>query len=378
MLKRLFRSYMSIRGRNTTRIIVYKTLAYEYLAILKKRSIWNRVKWTKAEQRAFDEYWSGIYGKKIPNWWHRLYESINGIHRIDYIPDNLYCSVIEPRLNDYSYCQALEDKTFGPWILPQINEAGLVCPRLFCACSGGRYYGLNHESITLEEAHRIVSNCGNAVLKIAVGSSSGRDIQMLNMKDGFDVPTGRKTSEVFASVRGLDWIIQERIVEHPVFAKLHPQSVNTIRVVTYIVDGKVKHSPLIMRIGTSGSSFDNGHAGGISIEVSDDGCLGATGYRLRNVDSDEKFTAHPDTGVQFSGYKLPNIPELVGTAEKMHSYLPHIGIISWDLTVNDCDEIVLIEINLKGQSPWFQIAYGKPLFGADSAAVIRSVLSNYR
>ena len=78
------------------------------------------------------------------------------------------------------------------------------------------------------------------------------------------------------------------------------------------------------------------------------------------------FTEHPDTGVTFAGHCIPQVPQLIAAAEQMHSLTPQVGIISWDLSISDQNEVIVVEANYCDQSGWFpQIANGRPLFGAD-------------
>ena len=48
----------------------------------------------------------------------------------------------------------------------------------------------------------------------------------------------------------------------------------------------------------------------------------------------KRYKEHPDTHTVFKGYKLNFVPELIKTAKKLHLNAPQLGIISWDLTVD--------------------------------------------
>lgn len=53
---------------------------------------------------------------------------------------------------------------------------------------------------------------------------------------------------------------------------------------------------------------------------------------------------------------------------------PQLGIISWDLTVDQNGEIVLIEANTRGQGIWIsQMAHGCAPFGENTADILRYV-----
>lgn len=350
---------------------IAKTWVWELREIIRKRHIWGKISWSKSQQREFDEYWRLHYGRTIPNWWHRLYQAFNGEFRVDYVPEAFYSTKIEPRLVDYGYARVFEDKFFSPWILPYIADSSVVSPCIYLARSKGTYYGVDHRPMSMGAALRQALNIGASVLKPSTGSSSGKSISMLDIRQGKDINSGRPLEEIIASTKG-DFLIQECIIPHASFAKLHPSSINTIRVITYIYEGELHHAPLSMRIGVGDSRFDNIHSGGISVGVSDSGCLQPTGYRLGYTDCLDSYNAHPDTGVVFAQCKLPCIPEMVSAAEQLHRGLPHVGIASWDLTCDKNGRIVLVEVNLRGQSIWFpQILNKVSIFGADTSKFVK-------
>ena len=61
-------------------------------------------------------------------------------------------------------------------------------------------------------------------------------------------------------------------------------------------------------------------------------------------------------------------------AKKLHSYVPWLGIISWDLTINEQGDITLVEMNTTGQSAWFcQMVNGEPLFGNNTSKMLEMI-----
>ena len=141
---------------------------------------------------------------------------------------------------------------------------------------------------------------------------------------------------------------------------LYSEAVNTFRVITYLWDGEVFHVPLALRIGQGGSYLDNAHAGGMFIGVNDLGELNDEAF----TEFGKRYKEHPDTHTVFKGYKLNFVPELIKTAKKLHLNAPQLGIISWDLTVDQNGVFVLIEANTRGQSIWFpQMANGLGMYG---------------
>lgn len=151
---------------------------------------------------------------------------------------------------------------------------------------------------------------------------------------------------------------------------LYSEAVNTFRVITYLWDGEVFHVPLGLRIGQGGSYLDNAHAGGMFIGVNDLGELNDEAF----TEFGKRYKEHPDTHTVFKGYKLNFVPELIKTAKKLHLNAPQLGIISWDLTVDQNGVFVLIEANTRGQSIWFpQMANGMGAFGKNTAEILKFI-----
>ena len=65
---------------------------------------------------------------------------------------------------------------------------------------------------------------------------------------------------------------------------------------------------------------------------------------------------------------------VVEVAKKLHVNTNGIGLISWDFTVNNKNEIIVIEANYKGQSSWFpQMLSGKSLFGDNTSRILENL-----
>lgn len=348
----------------------FKTYLAEWYAIYRKAPLYRHIKWSKNQQEEFDQYWTQIYGKKISNRWHKLYQSFNGTFCVDYIPEMLYTTKIEPLLNDRVYAKVLEDKSF---INTLCAGETVVVPKTICVCSAGRFFDGDFRLITKSEAVECLKRERNIVIKPTVGSSSGKGILFLPCS----ADIGKAELDLILTEAGNDAIVQKCITPHPDFARFNRTSINTIRIITYIINEKMNHVPLAFRIGREGKQVDNIHAGGIVVGVHDDGTLLDLGYELGYGDTTKTYTNHPDNGVRFAGFKLPCIPQIIDAAYRIHGKMPHTGIVSWDFTVNEKEEVVLIEANIMGQSAWFpQIIHGKGLFGEDTAVVLKAIKGN--
>lgn len=363
IMKKNYRKLIKRTEKRPEKISLFKTRIAENFAIIRKRRFYKNINWTKKQQAEFNSFWISVYGKKISDKWNRLYESFNGIYRVDYIPEKLYSLEIEPAFNDYVYSRVFEDKSVLETVC---SGCGVTFPETVCVFGGKRFYDNNRSPITECEAIKLLEYADDVVLKPSVGGSSGKGI--LFIKSFSSLSAEEKKSAIENA--GEDFIAQKRLKISPVYSAFNPSSVNTVRVITYIIGGKVFHVPLVLRMGRDGKNVDNIHSGGISVGINDDGTLLKDAYELNYGDKKAIYLKHPDSEVVFEGYRLSKIPEIIESAEKLHGRFPHLGIISWDFTVDDEDNIILIEANIAGQSIWFpQMLHGKGAFGENTKAV---------
>lgn len=165
-------------------------------------------------------------------------------------------------------------------------------------------------------------------------------------------------------------VVQECIKQHEKLSALYSNSVNTFRVITYLWNGQIYHVPLALRIGQGGGYLDNAHAGGMFIGVSDAGKLNPVAY----TEFGDQYEEHPDTHIKFEDYEIDFVPEIIETAKKLHLNAPQLGIISWDIAVDEFETMVLIEANTRGQSIWFpQMANGKGAFGKNTKEILQFI-----
>jgi len=128
------------------------------------------------------------------------------------------------------------------------------------------------------------------------------------------------------------YLLQDKIIQHPKMAKLHPSSVNTIRLVTINNSGKVQPFTGALRIGANGKNVDNWAAGGIVISIDlETGKLKGEG--LFKPGYGGRVEVHPNSGIVLEGCEIPYFKEGVDMACRLHSYLYHIHSIGWDIGI---------------------------------------------
>lgn len=158
-----------------------------------------------------------------------------------------------------------------------------------------------------------------------LSSFCGKGIQLIDTNKG---------SCRFESILGSypdGFIIEELIEQDEVLSKLHPESVNTVRINTANYGTSVEIKWPCLRIGRGKSIVDNAGAGGIF------GAIDITNGFITDV-SDEyhhTFTEHPDTGVPLIGFQVPKWKEACELAKHLASLIPDCRFVAWDLALTE-------------------------------------------
>ena len=341
---------------------------HEIRNILSKRRLYRQVALTPEQKREIDALFKENYGRRFPHAWHRLYTSYTGRFDARYMPEIIFTTRIAPRSCTLLNIHALADKQMLP-VLFDGRVEGVRTPRTLLTRVNGHYYDENRRPVSQEEALRRLAARGerDIVAKVSVNSSSGRGVRVLALDGDRDARSGKTVRQIFDEL-GENFVVQERIVPHPVMAALYPDAINTFRVMTYRMGDAFRVAPILLRIGQGGSVVDNAHAGGIFISVDDDGALGREAF----TESQKRYDRHPDTGVVFDGYRILFVPALQKAAIELHGIIPTVDVASWDMTVDRDGNIVLVEINLRSQAIWMaQMSHGKAFYGEDTAYMLR-------
>lgn len=327
--------------------------------------ICNSTKLSQEQIDSVEKLYKSNYGKKIPLTWHKSYTAYTGRFDKYYFPEILYIPEFERYMNyNQSLANVLEDENL---LYVFAKASNVRMPRMYLSCQAGIYKDAENKVLDFEKACALISNIGVCFAKPSIGTDSGRGCEVYCLVNGTDTKSG-KTSGMLLKDLGKNFTIQERLVCHESIRKIYDGSVNTFRIMTYRWKNQIIVAPIIMRIGRGGSYLDNAHAGGMFIALSDDGTLHKTAF----TEFKEEFVEHPDSKLKFEGYRIPLLPNVVDAVKRMHYSLPAIGVINWDMTLDESGQPVLIEANVNGGSIWlFQMAHGCGVFGERTPEILR-------
>lgn len=318
---------------------------------------------TIEQQKDIDNFYIKNYGEKIPYNWHRLYTSYTGNFDFKYFPEFLAIPLLERIWNSNKYKNAFADKNVLPLLINKVGN--VVMPEIILTCTNGLLRDKNFERISADKAVKILSQYENVFIKPSVDSSSGIGCVIINT-DNLILDEKKK------QYKG-NYCIQSVIKNNLTLRKVYPYGVNTFRVISYIWNDEIKICPVVLRLGRNKKYLDNAHQDGIFIGVKDDGELMPCAFS----EFRDRFYFHPDTGIVFDNYVIPQYEEIIKNTKLLHARIPQLGIINWDITINEKNEIVVIEANTNGGSYWLpQMAHGKSLFLEDCAGILQMLKKN--
>ena len=183
---------------------------------------------------------------------------------------------------------------------------------------------LNGETATEEELAEFIRGQEAIFAKINHGDC-GRGVEKLYVKD-FNSPAA-----MLAYIREHGLVVLEHVLpQHEDMARLHPSSVNTMRILTDLVDGQVHIAYITVKMGRGSGVCDNSGQGGILCRVD------PQSGKIISPATDDYFNVyekHPDTGIVLQGYQLPMVDRAVAMAKEAALVFPQVGHVGWDMAI---------------------------------------------
>lgn len=179
----------------------------------------------------------------------------------------------------------------------------------------------------------------DALMAKPVDADCGRGIEKLWTRDFADA---KALWDYLKDPQKPFGIAEEVLVQHPDMAALHPQSVNCVRIATFVKDDG---TPTVIyaacKAGSGDAACDNTGRGGITCRLDID-----SGTIISNGHSEEleEYTAHPDTGITLRGFRIPLAAECRALALKAALRYPRFRYVGWDICITPTGP-VLIEGN---------------------------------
>lgn len=245
------------------------------------------------------------------------------------------------RFWNHSSYEVYRNKFYLPLLFPMVKH-----PITYIANNHGVYQdrerNIISKSMAVSEILQLLDTEKELIAKPSDESGSGNGIEFLRFG-----MSAKEIENIFDRLKE-DFICQKIIKNHPSYAAPHKESLNTLRIATLIWNNEVKLVGTVFRMGVSGR-VDNWGQGGLVCAVDTEGVC--AGYAV--TEKGYRVNIHP-SGFEFAGHKLYRCAEIQELACKLHTIIPQQKYISWDLTVDENGDIILVEMNTPGSSELLQ------------------------
>lgn len=135
--------------------------------------------------------------------------------------------------------------------------------------------------------------------------------------------------------------VEDCIIQHETMNKLHPSSINTVRVCTLVKNNKAHVMYALQRIGINGMKVDNVGAGGIYTLLSDKGEIINPCWSDKTIST---YTVHPSTKMNLIGFKVPHFKEALKLCKKAALVVKDVRYVGWDIAITK-DGPIIVEGN---------------------------------
>ncbi len=293
---------------------------------------------SKDEKDEIDCFWAK-YGIKWPDYsWFQMFYGVSGIKSPYYIPDPLASKVLYPYYNNSSYINGWDDKNLYERILPNVQF-----PNSLCHCIKNRLYDEqwtpidNSDKSVYSLAKKIMDRkmSSDVIVKKTSKTNSGKGVKLYHIKTIDDLV------KVIRTNISNNFIMQEKLVQHPIMSKFCSTSVNIIRIVSLRYGNDVLLFPASVRFGTEGYvtdvSFIDGKETVHVMGINKDGTVNG---RLVSLDG----RLEPKS--QIANITIPSFKSICDTIKTAHMHMYYFDLIGWDFAINEREEPICIEYNV--------------------------------
>lgn len=320
---------------------------------------------TAKQEKEIEAFWEKVAGSEKRPYCHDWYEVYNVTEPNPdqlkyYIPNDFYYGYVDGFFSDSRRCKVLDNKEYYELLFPEVAH-----PKTILRRSGSILTDEHYQLIDTSKAIELCKAAGEVIVKPSMESWGGVMIQFWKVSQGDDA-----LRKILNSMS--HYVVQRVLGQHPTLSAIHSQSINTIRVLSFIFEGEVHILSAVLRMGVGGSRFDNASAGGLFCGITPDGILKDKAYDKHR----QCYERHPQ-GAEFAGMRLPSYDKI---CEQVKRLAPRLAtatrIVSWDFCVEEDGTPVLVEANLTMGGVNVHQETNGPVFGDMTERVLRYVFEH--
>lgn len=333
----------------------------------------------KENLKAWMNKWS-VFGVKPSIRGYKVFSKLFKVENmINYVPEAISRCFIEPVLTPEEFTPFYNDKNSFDLLLPE----GYL-PKTFLRSIDGKLMDGKYRSVYPHEERgglsgflRSVTSTDELVVKPS-RSTWGKGFAIFKWSDGLWMNSDGNTLSLsyLKQHYGRNWMIQERLHQSAFLAQFNPTSVNTIRIACYrsVRTGELVTLNAVLRIGSKGAMVDNASAGGVFVEIKDDGTLGKKVLNKYGKES----TSHNDIEFSTNEFKIPHYERIKAFVIDIASRMPHMNLFANDVMIDENCNPRLVEVNTNGFTYWLYQLNSNPAFGKYTDEIIDFCKEEYK
>ncbi|MBN1386929.1 MAG: hypothetical protein JW965_00695 [Bacteroidales bacterium] len=320
--------YSRIRAHKRRRCII----KYYGTAVI-DRKLKKRIKQYARQKFGTKSYWPYL----------ALYTEMRREFVEGWLPYDYYRYVLLPKMNPKNYRYLSDAKTYDYRLFGEF-----AIKPLFVYVSG-IFYNADLETINISELTNILAEFDDTIVVKEEFGMKGKQIQIIHSSE----------FEPEKLSKNINYVIQPYVRQYKVLNDLHPQSLNSFRVTTYLKDnGEVDLIFVILRFGVDGSRLDNLSIGGEYLYFDSSGKPSETSY-YGDMWCYKGGVRHKNTGFLFSDINLPMFGKMLDECKKAHKKYPYLRLIGWDVCIDETGDPKLVEWNAICPGFWpFEALFG--------------------
>ena len=250
------------------------------------------------------------------------------------------------KLNPTNASSTLANKNLYGFIFKDINRP----TELLRNCNGILLDGNNNMISLNESIDNILSYGNDVIIKPTVDTYGGHGIQILS---NYTCSSLKNTFEEYKK----DYVVQTLVKQSCQTKQFNPTSLNTFRIITLLLNGKVSVLSSIFRCGGKNSIVDNASSGGMFVGINNDGKL------TRGTSYTELIIEESPEGLKFSNYSIKHFEKVLEFAKTLHTRIPLCAFAGWDIALDENDNPIFMEVNLNCPDVWLMQILNGPIFG---------------
>lgn len=296
---------------------------------------------------------------------YRYYDVYNNVLRegeklCEYMPEDFYALFIDEYFGNPQHSFPTDDKNLYDLYYHDIKR-----PRTIFRKVSGLLLDEKYDEITLDDVLAMSREQGEVIVKPTRFTRSGRGLLFWD-----SCRNDEKELKDYLQSSG-DVVCQEVVKQHPELSRLNASSLNTIRIMTMMLHGKVHVLSSCIRMGIAGSKVDNFTNGGIGSGIKPNGQLKNEAYDYQA----NRYDKHP-SGTIFESVTIPNFDECIEMVTYLAKRISIMSrLVSWDLAIDESGHPLIIEMNFAGGLDIHQLCNG-PIYREMTHEVLGEVFKN--